>query len=260
MNLHRTPFSGRNNEYYSEDPFISGAVASASMKAAAEKGMYTFIKHFALNDQENHRGDTDTEWGACTWANEQSIRQLYLRPFEMCMKCGDVTLNFVEGDHIASREIRACQALMTSFNRLGYTWAGGHYDLITGILRNEWAFHGFIITDADTPTHMDPLQMITAGADGKLNYAAHYELDVSDPAVYPYARQAAHHILYTVANAKIMNGAMSGSRLTGIPTDVVLRIVLSVISALLIALLTFFNVRRWRKKPTVILVEEAQEA
>ena len=256
MNLHRTPFSGRNNEYYSEDPYISGNVAAASMKAAAEKGMYTFIKHFALNDQENHRGDMETEWGACTFANEQSIRQLYLYPFEMCMKCGDVTLNYVDGNQIASRDIRACQALMTSFNRLGYTWTGGHYNLITGILRNEWAFDGFIITDADTPTHMDPVQMIKAGADGKLNYAAHYELDVTDPAVYHYARQAAHHILYTVANAKIMNGAMSGSRLTGIPTDVVLRIVLSVVSVLLIALLTFFNVRRWRKKPAVIPAEE----
>ena len=125
MNIHRTPFSGRNNEYYSEDPYISGNVAAASMQAAAEKGMYTFIKHFALNDQENHRGDTETEWGACTFANEQSIRQLYLYPFEMCMKCGDVTLSYVDGNQIASRDIRACQALMTSFNRLGYTWTGG---------------------------------------------------------------------------------------------------------------------------------------
>ena len=98
--------------------------------------------------------------------------------------------------------------------------------------------------------------MIKAGADGKLNYSGAYDLAITDPAVYHYARQAAHHILFTVANAKIMNGAMSGSSLSGIPTDVVLRIVLSVVSVLLIALLTFFNVRRWRKKPAVILAEE----
>ncbi|MBR1813699.1 MAG: glycoside hydrolase family 3 protein [Lachnospiraceae bacterium] len=247
MNLHRTPFSGRNNEYYSEDPFVSGYVAAASMKAAAEKGMYTFIKHFALNDQENHRGDTETEWGACTFANEQSIRQIYLYPFEMCMKAGNVRLNYVDEGKPTSRDIRACQALMTSFNRLGYTWTGGHYNLITGILRNEWDFNGFIITDADTPTHMDPVQMIKAGADGKLNYAATYELDITNPAVYHYAREAAHHILYTIANSKIMSGAMHGSTLTGTPTDVVLRIALSVISLLMIALLTIFNIRRWRK-------------
>lgn len=259
MNIHRTPFSGRNNEYYSEDPFMSGNVAAASMKAAAEKGMYTFIKHFALNDQENHRGDTEGEWGAATFANEQSIRQIYLRPFEMCMKCGTVAMNYVKDGQIASTEIRACQALMTSFNRLGYTWTGGHYGLITGILRNEWGFNGFIITDADTPTHMDPVQMIKAGADGKLNYAASYDLDTSDPVVYHYARQAAHHILYTAANSKIMNGAMPGSKLTGIPTDIMLRIGMTVVSVLVIALLTFFNVRRWTKKPKVQQVKEAPQ-
>ena len=256
MNIHRTPFSGRNNEYYSEDPFISGAVAFASMKAAAEKGMYTYIKHFALNDQENHRGDTETEWGACTFANEQSIREIYLRPFEMCMKCGDVTLKYVEDGALKSRDIRACQALMTSFNRLGYTWTGGHYNLITGILRNEWAFNGFIITDADTPTHMDPVQMIKAGADGKLNYSGQYDIDLGDPAVYHYAREASHRILYTIANSKAMSGAVHGAKLTGIPTATVLRIVLSVVSAALIALLTFFNVRRWRKKPGIIVVDK----
>ncbi len=255
MNLHRTPFSGRNNEYYSEDPFISGAVAAASMKAAANKGMYTFIKHFALNDQENHRGDTETEWGACTWANEQSIRELYLKPFEMCMKAGNVTLHYVKDGALATREIRACQALMTSFNRLGYTWTGGHYNLITGILRNEWAFNGFIITDADTPTHMDPVQMIKAGADGKLNYQASYELDLTDPATAHYAREASHRILYTLANSKAMNGAMHGSQLTGTPTATILRVVLSVVSVLLIALLIFFTIRRFTRKPKATIVE-----
>ena len=89
-----------------------------------------------------------------------------------------------------------------------------------------------------------------------MNYSGSYDLDTSDPAVYHYAREAAHHILYTVANSKIMNGAMPGSTLTGIPTATVLRIVLSVISILMIALLTFFNVRRWTKKPTFQVVED----
>lgn len=251
MNLHRTPFSGRNNEYYSEDPFISGNTAAAEVVGAAEKGLYTYIKHFALNDQENHRGDTETEWGACTWANEQSIRELYLKPFELCMKAGNVALNYLKDGAIASREIRACQALMTSFNRLGYTWTGGHYNLITGILRNEWGFNGFVITDADTPTHMDPVQMIKAGADGKLNYAASYELDLTDPATAHYAREASHRILYTVANSKAMNGAMHGSTLSGIPTARLLQIVLSVVCVVLLALLVFFTVRRFTKKNTV---------
>ncbi len=137
--------------------------------------------------------------------------------------------------------------MMTAFNRLGFTWTGGCYPLITGLVRDEWGFKGFIITDADTPTHMDPYQMIEAGADGKLNYSAHYELDFSDPAVYHYSREAARHILYTVANSKIMNGAMPGSTLTGSTTADILRMALTVIPALLIVLIVFLTVRKHRK-------------
>ena len=252
MNLHRTPYSGRNNEYYSEDPFISGNVAAAEVVGAAQKGMYTFIKHFALNDQENHRGDTDTEWGAATWANEQSIRELYLKPFELCMKAGTVSMNYIENGAIASREIRANQAVMTSFNRLGYTWTGGHYNLISGVLRSEWGFNGFIITDADTPTHTDPVQMIKAGADGKLNYLGAYDIDLNDPAIAHYARKACHRILYTVANSKAMNGAMHGSALTGTPTAKVLQTVLTILCLVLLALLVFFTIRRFARKPKTV--------
>ena len=120
----------------------------------------------------------------------------------------------------------------------------------------RYCLSGFIITDADTPTHMDPVQMIKAGADGKLNYSGQYDIDLTDPAVYRYAREASHRILYTIANSKAMSGAVHGAKLTGIPTAAVLRIVLSVVSILGIALLTFFNVRRWTKKPSIIVVDK----
>ena len=174
MNIHRTPYSGRNGEYYSEDAFLSGAVASREVYGAASKGMYTYIKHFAFNDQENHRGDRDGQFSVATWFNEQSAREIYLVPFEMCMKVGDVTLNYVEkqedGSYAnASKSIRASQGVMTSFNRAGATWAGGDYGLITGILRNEWAFDGIVMTDnANTGVFMDGYQMTEAGADVKL--------------------------------------------------------------------------------------------
>ena len=90
MNIHRTPYSGRNGEYYSEDSFLSGAMASQEVKGAAEKGVYTIMKHFAFNEQENHRGDRNGQYSMATWMNEQSARELYLKPFEMCMKAGDV--------------------------------------------------------------------------------------------------------------------------------------------------------------------------
>ena len=221
MNIHRTPYSGRNGEYFSEDSFLSGAMASQEVKGAAEKGVYTMMKHFAFNEQENHRGDRSGQYSMATWMNEQSARELYLKPFETCMKVGDVDLNYLKQNadgtyENAIRKIRACQGLMTAFNRIGTTWVGGSYNLISGIVRGEWGFDGFIITDnADTGVFMNGGQMIQAGADAKLTVSdptATWSFDSSDPVTYRYAREAAHHLLYTMANGHSMNGAMHGSR------------------------------------------------
>ena len=220
MNIHRTPFSGRNGEYYSEDAFLSGAVGSNATYGAASKGLYAYIKHFAFNDQENHRGDRPGQFSVATWLNEQSAREIYLKPFEMCMKAGDVELNYVESDgnggyRNATRSLRASMGVMTAFNRVGATWTGGDYNLITGLLRNEWAFNGLIMTDnANTGVFMDGYQMIEAGADVKLTYAqesARFDFDAQNSAHYHYAREALHRTLYTIANTNAMNGAMPGS-------------------------------------------------
>lgn len=261
MNIHRTPFSGRNGEYYSEDPYLSGVVASKEVYGAASKGMYTYIKHFAFNDQENHRGDREGQYSIATWLNEQAAREIYLLPFEMCMKVGDVTLNYVEKNEDgtltnASREIRACQAVMTAFNRIGYTWTGASYPLITGILRNEWAFNGFVLTDnANTGEFMDGYQMIEAGGDGKLTYAAEsarFDYDENDKATYHYGREAMHRMLYTIANSKAMNGAAPGSRfvrVTYLSEKIILAV--NIICPLLILLMVVLTVRRFWKKPVV---------
>lgn len=223
MNINRTAFSGRAGEYFSEDGFLSGALASQEVKGAAEKGVYTLIKHFAFNDQENHRGDRTGQYSMATWLNEQSARELYLRPFEMCMKVGDVEVNYVRetGDGTyenATTTMAACQGLMTAFNRIGATWVGGDYDLITGIVRTEWGFDGWIITDnADTGVFMNAGQMIEAGADSKLTASDPtdtWTFDENDPVQYRYARDAVHHLLYVMANTHCMNGAMPGSHYT----------------------------------------------
>ncbi|MBP5091917.1 MAG: glycoside hydrolase family 3 C-terminal domain-containing protein, partial [Bacilli bacterium] len=143
VNLHRSPFSGRNTEYYSEDPFISGKMAAGVIKAAQEKGVYANVKHFALNDQETNRGSN----GLATFCEEQAIRELYLKPFEMAVKEGKT------------------YGLMTSFNRIGTRWAGGYYDLITTVLRGEWGFEGSVICDYHTDSYMNNRQMIYAGGD-----------------------------------------------------------------------------------------------
>lgn len=223
MNINRTAFSGRAGEYFSEDGFLSGALASQEVKGAAEKGVYTLIKHFAFNDQENHRGDRTGQYSMATWLNEQPAREIYLRPFEMCMKVGDVEVNYVRetGDGTyenATTTMAACQGLMTAFNRIGATWVGGDYDLITGIVRTEWGFDGWIITDnADTGVFMNAGQMIEAGADSKLTASDPtdtWTFDENDPVQYRYARDAVHHLLYVMANTHCMNGAMPGSHYT----------------------------------------------
>ena len=271
MNTHRTPFSGRNNEYYSEDGFLSGVIASATSRGAASKGMYTFIKHFAVNDQENHRGDRTGQYGLATWSNEQAIREIYLLPFEMCVKNDPVTLNYVEedgnGGYVnASRDYAPVTAVMTSFNRLGYTWTGGCYNLLTNVLRTEWGFHGFVITDnanTGSPTFMNVYQMIEAGGDAALTtteYAV-WKFDQNSAADYHYGRQAMHNILYTVANSKVMMGLMPGSKfVTPMTMAEKILIGIDIAAAVIILALAYFIFRGFKptKKKAAKLAAKAE--
>lgn len=256
MNIHRTPFSGRNGEYYSEDGFLSGVVGSNAVYGAASKGMYVYSKHLAFNDQENHRGDTVGQYSIATWLNEQAAREIYLKPFEMCMKSGDVEISYVESDgnggyQNATRAFRACTGIMTSFNRVGATWTGGSYSLVTGIVRNEWAFNGIIMTDnADTGVFMDGYQMIEAGGNVKLTYmagSARFDFDPQNSAHYHYARTALHQALYVIANTSSMNGVMPGSVFTeGLRMTQKLVMGANTIFGLLIVWLAYVIVRGFR--------------
>ena len=188
VNLHRTPYSGRNFEYYSEDPFISGKTCAAEVSGIQSKGVYVYMKHFALNDQETARD------GIAVWTNEQAARELYLQAFEYPV---------VEG---------GAYCVMTSFNRLGTTWAGGDKDLLTGILRGEWGMRGFALTDfSNNNNYMDVLNGLMAGGDGwDCNDGAKWTQKLmeykDDPNVTAAMREATKHILYTVANSNAMNG------------------------------------------------------
>ena len=124
MNIHRTAFAGRNFEYYSEDGVLSGVMASNAIKGAQDRGVYAYMKHFALNDQEGNRGSM-----VATWSNEQAIREIYLKPFEISVKDAD------------------CHAVMSSFNYIGTRWTGGCKELLKNVLRGEWGFVGFVETD-----------------------------------------------------------------------------------------------------------------
>ena len=219
MNIHRTSFAGRNFEYYSEDGFMSGELAREASVGCAEKGVYAYIKHFALNDQEDHRSHV------ATFSNEQAIREIYLKPFQTCIEDrGTTTIktqtydeaskSFTEGE----AEIPAVMAVMSSFNRIGTTWAGGNYNLLTAVLREEWGFDGTVITDYDNGGYMDTEQCIRAGGDLKLTgFEVDAPLDMSNPASQYFARQAIKHILYTTVNSNAMNGIVHGVTVGELP-------------------------------------------
>ncbi|MCL2062332.1 MAG: glycoside hydrolase family 3 C-terminal domain-containing protein [Firmicutes bacterium] len=193
VNIHRSQFGGRNFEYYSEDGLFSGKMASAIIRGAQSKGVYTYLKHFALNDQETTRDAN----GLITWANEQSMREIYFLPFELAVKEGGTT------------------AIMSAFNRVGTVWAGGDHRLLTRLLREEWGFRGMVITDFNIPANrfMDVNQMIRAGGD--LSLSAGNKVPSGNSATTVAAlRNASKNILYTVAHSNAMNGHGEGVRFT----------------------------------------------
>lgn len=180
MNIHRGAFSGRTFEYFSEDSLISGAMASNEIAGAKERGVYSFMKHFALNDQETNRTNM-----VCTWADEQAIREIYLKPFEMSVKEG------------------GAQAVMSSFNYIGYTYAGASNNLLNTVLRDEWGFKGFVLTDYfGGYGYQNGDQEIRNGNDSMLatTKITNHITDKSATSVKAM-RTAAHNILYTAANS-----------------------------------------------------------
>ena len=179
MNIHRNAFSGRTFEYFSEDSLLSGVMASSEISGAKSKGVYSFMKHFALNDQETKRTEM-----LCTWTNEQAMREIYLKPFEMSVKEG------------------GAQAVMSSFNYIGNTYAGADSALLQTVLRGEWGFKGFVLTDYfGGYGYQNADQEVRAGNDSMLatTKITNHITDKSATSVKAM-RQAAHNILYTAAN------------------------------------------------------------
>ena len=123
VNIHRSPFGGRNFEYYSADPFLTGRIAGRVVAGASDKGVYCYFKHFVVNDQEKNREST------ATFVSEQALRQIYLKSFQLCIQEGK------------------SMGLMSSYNRLGLMETAASYPLLTEVLRDEWGFKGSIISD-----------------------------------------------------------------------------------------------------------------
>lgn len=186
FNIHRSAFSGRNFEYFSEDPEINAVMGSNEVAAARSKGVYAFMKHFAMNDQETNRTNM-----LATWANEQTIREIYLKPFQAAVVKG------------------GAQAAMSSFNYIGTTYVAAYAPLMQDVLRGEWGFRGMVLTDYfGVYGYQNADQLIRNGNDAMLatTEVTNHVKDKSATSVKAM-RQASHNILYTVVHGyKYANG------------------------------------------------------
>ena len=201
LNIHRSPYAGRVFEYYSEDGTLTGLVDAAETLGIQSKGVYVYNKHFVLNDQENNRA------GIATWINEQALREIYLRAFELPIVNADA------------------KCVMTAFNRLGAQWVGAYTELLTDWLRGEAGMEGFAVTDMYDDTYMVKANEVVAGNDIPDNYVGD---DISQFAAYgpngttPNAavaqalRTSSKRVLYTVLHSRGMDGISSNTQIVSV--------------------------------------------
>ena len=233
MNLHRSAFGGRTYEYPSEDPILAGTMSAQAVNGAAENGVYAYMKHFAMNEQETNR------WiMICTWSNEQAMRELYLKSFEICVKNSNIT------------------AAMSSFNYIGNVWAGGNYELQTTLLRDEWGFKGFVETDYFAGAfNMNADQVIATGGScclSTFDVGANFVTDTSDPSTVQYMRTACKNIMYTVVNS---NAYADETSLT-LALWMKIMVGVDVAVAVILILLEVVLVKKYKKRKSVLIVVE----
>ncbi len=192
INMHRTAFGGRNYEYMSEDPTLTGTMAANVINGSLDNGVYMYVKHFVLYEQDTCRD------GMYTWMTEQTLREVYLAPFKILVEDAKVS------------------GLMSAYGRVGTVWAGGSRALLTDLLRTEWGFQGAVITDyADHHEYMNGDQMIRAGGDlwmDGFSNNGEYDHETTSAAMVQQLRNATKNILYMIMNAdyRAMNATDEG--------------------------------------------------
>jgi len=238
VDTHRTPFGGRNFEYYSEDATLAYELGAVETKAMEAKGVSVGPKHFFANDQETWRT------GVSTYGNEQGFREIQLRAFEGCFTKGGAT------------------SVMTSFNRIGPIWVGHYSDVQDGILRDEWGFVGIVITDAaGVNSYMHSVAALMGGTDmfcytsGVASENRTKEINAAirtndDGQIVQHLKEINHRIYYTYAHTNLMNGLSSAYDVVSVtpwwkPTMIVVNVVFGAAAAVLAAM---FVVKTYVKK------------
>ncbi len=175
-NMQRSFFCGRNSEYYSEDPMLSGVMAAESCRGAVNNGMYVYLKHFAVNETETNRRGLDT------WLTEQALREVYLRAFEIPVKEGNAN------------------GIMTAMNRVGTVQSAGNRAMTHEVLRDEWGFRGSVVTDSYDKPHDPLVKNIIGGVDLMLGTCTE-TIDMNNPTLHAEMRESAKNIIYAWCNA-----------------------------------------------------------
>lgn len=241
-NIQRTPYSGRNYEYFSEDGYLSGMIAAYEASAIESHGIYVYNKHIGLNDQE------DLRRGICTWANEQSIREIYMRAFELPITIKGTPYEY-KGKTIT---LDGASGVMLAFNRMGLYWSGMHEGLSTNFLRKELGMDGIIVTDmwyGTASQYMNLPAFLVAGGnlvDGIMD-PAHLDaarVGTGHSDVAWAMREGMHRILYTVVQSNAMNGTSPDAMVVAItPWWQTALLIINVVLGLLLALSIIVTLR-----------------
>ena len=236
LNLHRTTMGGANAESFSEDSCLTGKMAAALCRGLGGKGVIPVLGRLVLADQETNYT------GVVVMANEQAIRELYLRPFEIALTEGGSGM----------------KAVMAGMNRVGPRWCGGHSGLLTGVLRSEWGFNGIVMTDTiteKTDSYADILEGLEAGTDLWQNTSNNcYKLRGGQLTygVRTRFRTAAGRILQSVSRSNAMNGIGKKTTLEyKSPGWKVIRTAVIIISVAISLPALWFAFVQWRKADQV---------
>lgn len=224
MNLHRHAYNVRGAEYYSEDPILSGYIGSAVTQGAQSKGCIVNVKHVAFNDQEINRS------GVAVFMTEQKAREMELRNFQQAFEANGKPASFEGKEEYANLYTVGALGMMSSFNRIGAVAPSANKGVMVDIIRNEWGFRGYNVTDFTGVTmKAAPKESLLFGTTAfcgmgspNLNdsYSHGWSADTfkGDRDMLLAIKQNAHYTLYALANSLAMNGINSTSRIVQLMT------------------------------------------